>query len=136
MDWCELSKNCKVRLEVSNNGFLDLQTKCSNENIAIEKILSELYFKHSGKSFITLEINRVLIFLDRIDHPHNSMFEIMGRKYRAGSDVFLNRTITLGKLETKHWDDYDTYISMMQPLLKCWIDLVKKDKEISPSYLW
>lgn len=131
-------KTCKVKLENNGKGFLDITTKCSNLDSAIENALQELYYNYTGKSFISIEINRVILFLDRFEQPYSSCWNILGRKYKSCSDVFLTKTIPLGRVETKEvWDRYDTFYCQMKPLLKAWISLIQKgDVEMKSDYEW
>lgn len=131
-------KKCKVKLECSSNGFLDITTQCSNLDSAIEEVLQELYCNYTGKAFVTIEINRTIILLDRFEHPQTTCWEILGRKYRKGSDVFLTKAIPLGRLEIKEiWERYDTFYCQMKPLLKALINLVQRgDIKIKPDYQW
>lgn len=132
-------KKCKVKLECSSNGFLDITTKCSsNLDNAIENALQEFYYNYTGKKFISIEINKVILFLDRFDQPQSTCWNILGRKYKRGSDVFLTKTVPLGKIETKEvWDRYDTFYCQMKPLLKALVNLVQRgDVKIKPDYQW
>lgn len=134
MAW--LGLNSKVKLESGCKGFLDITVKSYNINTAVEKACDELFYNFEGKKFLTLEINRVLIFLDRFDNPTSKTFSVMGRRYKSNSDIFLTRTISLGKINTEQWEDYQMFSSQMTALLKSWIELVKKDKEINADFLW
>lgn len=132
-------KQCKVKLECNSNGFLDIATKCSDSlDHAIENALQELYYNYTGKKFISIEINKVILFLDRFDQPQSTCWNILGRKYKRNSDVFLTKTVSLGQIETKDvWDRYDTFYSEMKPLIKAWIDLIQRgDVEMKPDYQW
>lgn len=131
-------KHCKIKLDCNGKGFLDITTKCSNLDHAVEYALQELYYKHTGKKFVSIEINRIILFLDRFEQPQSTCWKILGRKYKSNSDVFLTKTISLGQIETKDiWNRYDTFYCQMQPLIKAWINLIKKgDIEIKPDYQW
>lgn len=134
MAW--LGLNSKVKLASGCKGFLDITAKSNNINTAIEKACDELFYNYEGKRFLTLEINRVLIFLDRFDNPDSNIFKVMGRRYKSGSDIFLTRTMSLGKVNTEQWEDYQMFSTQMTALVKSWIELVKKDKEINADFLW
>lgn len=137
MDWSELNRKSKVKLECCNSkGFLDITAKSNNINTAIEKALDKLYFNYDGNKFITIEVNRTILILDRFDDSSSTTFNVMGRRYKSGSDIFLTRTINLGRINTEHWEDYQMFLSQMTALVKCWIELVRKDKEIRSDYLW
>lgn len=136
MDWSELSSRSKVRIENNSKGVLDITSKSNNIDIAIEKALDKLYYNIDGKKFITLEINRTLIFLDRFDDPESSTLIVLGRRYKNNSDIFLTRTISLGKVNVDSWEDYNSFSAQMTALLKVWIRLVKEDKELNANYQW
>lgn len=136
MDWSGLNRNSKVKLENNGKGFVDITAKSTNINTAIERAVEELYYNYDGNKLITLEINRVLIILDRSDNPKSASWDILGRRYKAQSDIFLTKAITLGRIDLEQWKDYATFCSHMQSLVKCWVELTQKDKEISSDYLW
>lgn len=129
-------KNCRVRLECNEKGFYEVSVKSTNLNTAIETALDELYYNFEGKKFLTLEINRYFIYLDRFDHSDSSTFDVSGRKYKNNSDIFLTKNLILGKVDSAHWQDYKSFFSQLQPLLKAWIGLIQKDKEMPSSYQW
>lgn len=136
MGWSELSRRSKVKLESGCKGFLDITAKSNNLNTAIENALDKLYFNYEGKKFISIEVNRNIIFLDRYDNPTSNTFCVMGRRYKKGSDIFLTKTIPLGKVNIDTWDDYGAFCSQMQPLSKCWVKLIQQDKELNSDYQW
>lgn len=134
MAW--LGLNSKVKLESWGKGFLDITVKTNNLDIAIEQACDKLFYNFETKKFITIEINNVLIFLDRFDNTSSKTFSVMGRRYKSNSDIFLTRTINLGKVNTEQWEDYQMFSTQMRVLVKSWIQLVKKDKEINADFLW
>lgn len=136
MGWSELNRKSKVKLENNGKGFIDITAKSTNINTAIERAVEELYYNYDGNTLITMEINRVLIILDRFDNPKSASWDILGRRYKAQSDIFLTKAITLGRIDLEQWNDYTTFCSQMQSLVKCWVELTQKDKEISTSYHW
>lgn len=136
MGWSELNRNSKVRLENNGKGFLDITVKSNNIDTAIEQACDKLYFNYEGKKFISVEINRTILFLDRFDNPESATFNVMGRRYKSNSGIFLTRTISLGRINTEQWEDYQMFSTQMTALVKSWIGLVKKDKEISIYYQW
>lgn len=136
MAWSELNRNSKVKLEWNGKGFFNIICKSTNINTSIENAVEELYFNFEGKKFITLEINRYIIILDRFDNPDSDMFDIMGRRYKSSSSIFLTKAVTLGKVKSEQWSDYQLFSLQMTTLVKSWIELVKKDKEINADFLW
>lgn len=136
MAWSELNRNSKVKLEWNGKGFFNIICKSTNINTSIENAVEELYFNFEGKKFITLEINRYIITLDRFDNPDSDMFDIMGRRYKSSSSIFLTKAVTLGRVKSEQWSDYQLFSSQMTTLLKVWTELIQKDKEISSDYQW
>lgn len=129
-------KNCRVRLECNEKGFYEVSVKSTNLDTAIENALDELYYNFEGKKFITLEINRYFIYLDRFDHPESTTFDVSGRRYKNCSDIFLTKNMILGKVDSARWQDYKSFCSQMIPLIHAWIRLIQIDKEMPSSYQW
>lgn len=132
MDFAELSKKSRVKLDIppyEERNCLEIT------DTSIRDVPDRLFSSYKDKRFITIEINRTIIFLDRYSHPNTSYFDVWGRKYRTGKDsVFLNRVVNLGRVETEQWGESMIFFALMPSLLRSWIDLVQKDRDT--NYVW
>lgn len=122
MEWSGLYSMDDVKVEMTPYGFLDIEVDRLDIHSAVEDALIELYLNFEGKKLITLEINHIILILDRFDNPHNPMFQVFGRKYKAGSDVFLKPSQPLGNVSTQQWSNYVSFCQQMYPLVQCWMD--------------
>lgn len=123
-DWLGLYEE-NERIEKSYNGsFVDIVICNLDIHFAIEDALIDIYLNYEDKKLICLEINKIILIFDRGGNSKQPYFEVFGRKYIPGSDVFLMPSELLGRISTEKWGNYPSFYRQMQPIIEGWITIL------------
>lgn len=115
-----------INIERTTYGFIDIEAKMLDIQTAVEDVMIDFYLNYEDAKHISLEISNIIIIFDRFDNPQSPVFQVIGRKYSAGSDVFLMPSISLGEISTEEWKDYVSFYSYIFPYMESWIDILNK----------
>lgn len=119
----EILGKYKKMVDISKDGlFVDIEIQNPDIQIAIEDGLFELYAYHENRKSISLEINKIIFIFNRVESPEVNIYKVIGRKYMAGSDVFLMPPVFLGEISFKKWISIPDFFNKMYPLVEVWMD--------------
>lgn len=119
MDWLELNKGKMDGVEYIEIDQLDILQ-------ALDDALIEIYLCYEESKVISLNINNITLVFDRCANPQGTVFQVYGRKYSAGYNVFLKSFISLGEISTDEWTDFVSFYTYLTPYLEDWMDTLHK----------
>lgn len=125
----EILGKYKKMVDISKDGlFVDIEIQNPDIQIAVEDGLFELYAYHENRKSISLEINKIIFVFNRVESPEVNIYKVIGRKYMAGSDVFLMPPVFLGEISLEKWIFIPDFFNKMYPLIEVWMNTMLSHK--------
>ena len=116
-------------VDISKDGlFVNIEIQNPDIQIAVEDGLYELYAHHESRKSISLEINKIIFIFNRVDNSEIKKFQVIGRKYMSGSDVFLMPPVYLGEISLEKWIFIPDFFNKMYPLIEVWMNTMLSHK--------
>lgn len=125
----EILGKYQKQVDISKNGmFVDIEIQNPDIQIAVEDGLYELYAHYESKKSISLEINKIIFIFNRVENSEINKFQVIGRKYMSGSDVFLMPPVCLGEISLEKWIFIPDFFNKMYPLIEVWMNTMLSHK--------